>query len=74
MVAARKAADHMNNIKTKKGRKDLKISNLPNFDTNDISVPKGMDPRMKDMPNWQLYEKKLKRKQEQMRGVQLPPV
>lgn len=49
----------------------LKIAADPSFD---LSVPKGMDPRVKQMPNWELYEKKLKKKKEQMRGVTLPPV
>jgi hypothetical protein len=57
--------------KSKKKRDSLKISSSPSFD---LSTPKGMDPRVKDMPNWDLYEKKLKKKQEQMKGVKLPPV
>jgi len=59
-------------VKRSKSKKNsLKIAGSPSFD---LSVPKGMDPRVKEMPNWDLYEKKLKKKQEQMKGVTLPPV
>ena len=58
----------------KKNKEDLKIANTPDLGAYDLSVPRGLDPRVKELPNWELYKKKQEREQKKRQGIQLPPV